>query len=132
MEEHTTTREELIGKQDDGDGGRRPSADSSASNGSNESDVKSWALDHAYVPNEIGKKFNLVMETGFSKNGFPNFGSAHKCGLFLIDNVFIIVGQDFFFSFWQKNFFFIVHFKNHQKWLEFGPNQENPGSTYKI
>jgi len=56
MEEHTTTREELIGKQDDGDGGRRPSADSSASNGSNESDVKSWALDHAYVPNEIGSK----------------------------------------------------------------------------
>ena len=70
MEEHTTTREELIGKQDDGDGGRRPSADSSASNGSNESDVKSWALDHAYVPNEIGKKFNLVMETGFLKMGF--------------------------------------------------------------
>ena len=71
MEEHTTTREELIGKQnDDGDGGRRPSADSSTSNGSNESDVKSWALDHAYVPNEIGKKFNLVMETGFLKMGF--------------------------------------------------------------
>ena len=71
MEEHTTTREELIGKQnDDGDGGRRPSADSSASNGSNESDVKSWALDHAYVPNEIGKKFKLVMVTGFLKMGF--------------------------------------------------------------
>ena len=70
MEEHTTTREELIGKQNDGDGGRRPSADSSTSNGSNESDVKSWALDHAYVPNEIGKKFNLVMETGFLKMGF--------------------------------------------------------------
>ena len=72
MEEHTTTREELIGKQNDGDGGRRPSADSSASNGSNESDVKSWALDHAYVPNEIGKKFDLVMETGFLKMGFRN------------------------------------------------------------
>ena len=44
LEEHTTTREELIGKV-------KTNADEheESSNGSNESDIKSWSLDHSYL-----------------------------------------------------------------------------------
>ena len=78
LEEHTTTREELIGKVKTTNGDGTEEAADETSNGSNESDVKSWSLDHAYLPNEIVKIFcDVILVLGFSKVGFVwGFGSG--------------------------------------------------------
>ena len=58
-EEHTTTRQELIGKVKTPDSSEANEA-ADESNSSTESDVKSWSLDHAYLSKPISSKGKLV------------------------------------------------------------------------